>query len=390
MAFKEEALECLLFLTHVDQITIYERKEGDSKPTLLFDLQITNAKEVRTERKRFTDGLKGHLDVKSGDKKDNGSTLDYSIRPKFKLTNEAGRVTFETWQVTSLLGSATEAHKAMRDRTEADPTAHRLIPWVGIAAPVDPKIKIKNSRLFCFLPIRSSNLFPVHINGHFAVKQSRREIWTNQDKDLPSKSEARLKAHWNEYMMTELVPRVYARFLENMGLDHGVDYSLWPVPSASNDESYVLMREMSTRMLVQAIKEKRKIFRIGPPTSKEVVAFEKCYIADQDLGESTLLVDVLHQMISMVVGLPGDSITSLRTVADELGQQERILNPGRVRDLILQKVKLFSKASSSEAKSKTLEYCCGDGQIRALEGLPLLPMADGTWAKFSREAKACW
>ncbi|GJJ71850.1 sacsin [Entomortierella parvispora] len=386
MAFKEEALECLLFLTNVDQISIYERLDGESKPTLLFDIQITNAKEVRAERKRFTDGFKDQLDLKSANQKEKDATLDYSIRPEFKITDENGHVTSEIWQITSMMGSAVEAHRQMKERTEADPTAHRLIPWVGVAAPVDPKIKIKNSRLFCFLPVRSSNLFPVHINGHFAVKQSRREIWTNQDKDLPSKSEARLKAHWNEYMMTELIPKVYARFLENMGFDHSVKYSLWPVPNKSSDESYALMREMPTRVLLHAINEKRKIFFAGPSSSR-AMTLENCYIADHVLGRSTLLVDILHRMTSMVVGLPGDIVASLKSVAATLGLQEQILDPARVRKCLLQHVELFSKASSPAAKSHTLEYCFKDQNVGALEGLPLLPMADGTWTKLSRKAK---
>ncbi|GJJ71852.1 sacsin [Entomortierella parvispora] len=385
MAFKEEALECLLFLTNVEQISIYERKDGDAKPTLLFDIQITNAEEVRAERKKFTDGFKDRLDLQYTNQHENESTLDYSIRPEFKMTDENGRVTSEIWQITSMMGSAVEAYRQMTERTEADPTAHRLIPWVGIAAPVDPKIKIKNSRLFCFLPIRNSNLFPVHINGHFAVKQSRREIWTNQDKDLPSKSEARLKAHWNEYMITELIPKVYARFLENMGLDHGVKYGLWPVPNKSSDESYALMREMTARVLVQAIKEQRKIFFVGP-SSSQAMTFENCHIVDHTLGNSTLLVDILHQMVSLVVGLPGDIVASLKSVAETLGLQERLLDPARVRQCLLQHVDLFSEVSSP-AKSQTLEYCFIDQDVEALEGLPILPMADGSWAKFSGEAK---
>jgi len=387
MMLKEDALECLLFLKYVERISIYERTDNDPAPVLLFDIEIVNAEEIRAERTKFMERLRSYSD-NSSITHNSEMTLDSSIRPKFKITDEDRNVTFVTWQVTSMLGDMIETRRQMEVQFNCDTSGHRLIPWVGVAAPVDPTIKVNNPRLFCFLPIGYNTPFPAHINGHFAVKQSRREIWTNQGKDISEQSNARVKAKWNEYLMTELVPRVYARFLENMGLDHGVDYSLWPEPS--NDGMLAIFHGMLVRTLTQAIKERRKIFFIGPPTSEKVAALEDCNIADQILGQATLLVDILHRIISMAVGLPDHILASLRTVADNLGLQERILNPDRVRNQLLQSVELFSKASSSATKSQTLEYCSRDDDVEALEGLPLLPMADGSWAKFSKEARESW
>ncbi|GJJ75580.1 sacsin [Entomortierella parvispora] len=384
MMLKEDALECLLFLKHIEQIRIYERTDSSKEPVLLFGIEIENAEEIREERTKFIERLRSFSND-SFSTKCSGSTLESFIRPQFKIRDEYGKETVETWQVTSMLGDMIKARQQMEEQFKCDTSGHRLIPWVGIASPVDSAIKIKDPRLFCFLPIGHNAPFPVHINGHFAVKPSRREIWTNQGNDISEQSNARIKAHWNEYMMMELVPKVYARFLENMGLDHGPDYSLWP--EQSNEGIPALFHGMQTRMLTEAIKEKRKIFFIGPPSSKKAVAFENCNVADQILGQSTLLVDILHQMTGVAMGLPDRIHASIRTVANNMGLQKRLLNPARVRNLLLQFVELFSKVSSSAAKCQTLEYCSGDQDIEALEGLPLLPMADGTWVNFNKEAR---
>ncbi|GJJ71849.1 sacsin [Entomortierella parvispora] len=384
MMLKEDALECLLFLKHIERIQIYERTDENPEPVLLFGIEIVNAEEIRAERTKFMDRLKSYSD-NSSTTQSSGLALDSSIRPEFRITDEDGNITLVTWQVTSMLGDMEEARQQVEKRFKCDTKGHRLIPWVGIASPVDPSVKIRDPRLFCFLPIGYSTLFPVHINGHFAVKPSRREIWTNQGNDISEQSNARIKAHWNDYMMTELVPKVYARFLENMDLDHGVDYSLWPEPS--NERIIPLFQGMLDRVLTEAIKEKRKIFFMGPPASERSMALEDCNIADQVLRLSTLLVDILHQMTNVVVGLPGSTLATVRTVTENLGLQAQFFNPAHVRQCLLQHVDLLSEVSSSAAKSQTLEYCSRDRNVEALEGLPLLPLADGTWTKFSKDAK---
>ncbi|KAG0047760.1 hypothetical protein BGZ83_007240 [Gryganskiella cystojenkinii] len=384
MKLKKEALKCLLFLKHVERITIFERKESDVEPTLLFDIDIVNVEEVRAARSKCMNDLKKHLDLASETPND-GKTLDYSIRPRFRLTDGNGTETFETWQVTSMIGNALEAHRQMTDRCDIAKTGHRLIPWVGIAAPLDSKTKIEHPGLFCFLPIGVNIPFPVHINGHFAVKHSRSEIWNDQDSDFPREGAAGIKSHWNRYMIRELVPVAYARFLEDIGTEHGTDYSLWPKPPATRMGMGALWHDMLILVLLQVIKENLRVFLVGPATNKKAVSYTACQIACSDLNLSKLLLALLHKVIDLAVNLPEHVLTGLNTLIRDDKQPDRRLNPDVVRKKLLENSDWFAEEASLEAKNETLKYCIRDGNIQDLEGLPLLLMAAGTWVTFSKD-----
>lgn len=195
---KGEALKALLFLKHVEKITIYERKEHQEKANKLFEIEIMNAEEVRKERSGLLNSLTAH--VYSDHSANEENALKYSVRPTYRITQEDGSTTEETWNITTLVGNVIASRKYMEARTDGNLSKHKLIPWAGIAAPADPNVKIDASRLFCFLPIGIQLPFPVHINGHFAVKQSRREIWTNQDDDFSSEAAANVKSLWNVHL----------------------------------------------------------------------------------------------------------------------------------------------------------------------------------------------
>src|SRR5688572_12022029 len=143
---KEETLKCLLFLKYVERIAIYERQEEDDQPVKIFEIEMINALEVRQQRAHFLSRLKDHLDLQSSDanKADVYSTLDYSVRPQFKLTQQDGTVTTETWQVCCMVGNATQARDYMMTQFNADVTKNKMIPWVAVASPVDPDTKIES------------------------------------------------------------------------------------------------------------------------------------------------------------------------------------------------------------------------------------------------------
>ncbi|KAF9965349.1 hypothetical protein BGZ65_000775, partial [Modicella reniformis] len=128
-----------------------------------------------------------------------------------------------------MVGNVLTAHEYMAEQTDGDLKNHKLIPWVGIAAPSEPGTKIDSSRLFCFLPIGIKLPFPVHINGHFAVKQSRREIWADQDDVFARHAAAYIKSVWNFHLFETHIPEVYAKFLTSLGLARGANYDMWPI-----------------------------------------------------------------------------------------------------------------------------------------------------------------
>lgn len=107
---------------------------------------------------------------------------------------------FERWAVCNSIGGGVARTMALTAHAE---TSGRLVPWVGVAAPLsisDPSPaagslsdnpvvqsgaavlsivprKETIGRVFCFLPLPIYSLLPVHVNGYFELSSNRRDIW---------------------------------------------------------------------------------------------------------------------------------------------------------------------------------------------------------------------
>lgn len=107
---------------------------------------------------------------------------------------------FERWAVCNSIGGGVARTMALTAHAE---TSGRLVPWVGVAAPLSlsdplpaagvlsdtlvaqtgaavnsstPK-KETTGRVFCFLPLPIYSSLPVHVNGYFELSSNRRDIW---------------------------------------------------------------------------------------------------------------------------------------------------------------------------------------------------------------------
>ncbi|KAF9918470.1 hypothetical protein BX616_008570 [Lobosporangium transversale] len=389
LKLRDEALRGILFLKHVERIIIYERKALDKTPKKLFEIEILNAEEVRKKRLQLLSKLRSHVNAEEDE--DTEATLEYSIQPVYRLTQADGSITDEAWHITTFIGNVVKAHQHMTEQTGGDLSTHKLIPWVGIAAPSMPGVKVDGPRLFCFLPIGISLPFPVHINGHFAVKQSRREIWTNQDNDFAKDASANIKSEWNIHLFEAHVPVVYAKFLADLGLARGPNYSLWPTSCGEGLGVDMLWKDLLSNVLRVVCKEDLAVFFCGSETSNDqrLVSYSSSWIAGRDLDCHPHLLKALQELDEIVVDLPDPILEELQEVIEDLDLEDRILTPELVRVLLRDTKKRWSSSTSNETRIDMLTYCIQDGEIADLEGLPLLPMAGDTWVEFCSDERDC-
>ncbi|KAF8932212.1 hypothetical protein BGZ47_011508 [Haplosporangium gracile] len=381
---KEEALRALLFLKYVEEIIIYERKEDQDMPTRLFHIKIANAEEVRKRRLELLENVKKYLDSKhSASQVD---PLEYYVRPTYRITQEDGSTTEETWHITTLVGNIAEACEHIKEHTGGNLDSHKLIPWVGIAAPADPNVKIDVSRLFCFLPMGIRLPFPVHINGHFAVKQSRREIWTNQDKDFSRHAAANIKSLWNDHLFKKHIPEAYAAFLQKVGLDHGPNYDLWPTACGEGIGLDSIWKDMLKDVLRVVLTQDHEVFHWGSKfmDNYSLCEFSKLYIAEHDIDPYPLLKEALHSMVSLAEEIPSVILKEMTALLSELDLEQIILTPAYVRDILSVKKKLWSSTADSATRMEMLKYCLLDNNIAELRDLPLLPLNGDIWVDFSK------
>ncbi|KAF8925519.1 hypothetical protein BGZ47_003207, partial [Haplosporangium gracile] len=388
IALKDEALKALLFLKHIQKIVIYERKEDQVKPTKLFEIEIVNAIEVAAQRSQLIDNFKHH--VRSGDSIDECEILECSTRPTYRMTHGDGRTTEETWQVTTRIGNISKSRASMLEDSNGDVNIadHKLIPWVGIAAPLDPGVKMDASGLFCFLPVGDIQLpFPVHVNGHFAVEQSRRDIWTNTDKKIKIQSSAGIESLWNLHLFSKQIPEAYVLFLEKIGLDHGANYDLWPTYCGDGIGRDAVWKDMLKSTLCAALSRDRPVFFCGPKPDghMSVEPYSKVYIAGRDIDAFPLLKKALHAVADLAENVPDVVLAELAGAAETFELAPRILTSVLVLSILHDTKKQWMLTADAATRVEMVKYCLQDDKSANLVGLPLLPLAGGTWVEFSRK-----
>ncbi|KAF8918029.1 hypothetical protein BGZ58_004926, partial [Dissophora ornata] len=274
---------------------------------------------------------------------------------------------------------------------EGDLSSHKLIPWVGIAAPTAPGVKIDSSRLFCFLPIGIQLPFPVHINGHFAVKQSRREIWTNQDNDFGKHASAYIKSAWNIHLFKSHIPVAYAKFLESLGLARGANYDLWPVSCGEGLGLDSIWKDLLIDLAREACNENLKVFfsRSAEEGDFHMVDYRSSWVADPELEKYPGLVETLRGLTNLIEDLPPAVLRVLHSLVDKSEVEDRILTPALVRKLLRARKTEWSSVATDKTKVEMLKYCIEDDDITDLEGLPLLPLAGNLWVEFSQRHSSC-
>ena len=82
-------------------------------------------------------------------------------------------------------------------------------PRHGIAAPLKHKGTTLRGQVFCFLPLPLYSGLPVHINGHFILNSTRRNLWVATDEEGDDKSRC------NQNIL-QAIASSYAQFLERM------------------------------------------------------------------------------------------------------------------------------------------------------------------------------
>ena len=119
-------------------------------------------------------------------------------------TVKKGKDLKEEWLIQQGIGD-------MENSVKTWSYVEQVKPRHGIAAPLrhngDRKL---NGQVFCFLPLPLYSDLPVHINGHFILDSTRRNLWVATDHKRGDD-----KSHWNENILQALAAS-YAQFLERI------------------------------------------------------------------------------------------------------------------------------------------------------------------------------
>ena len=108
----------------------------------------------------------------------------------------------QKWIINQGIGDVEKQHQTWS-------SVNNVKPRHGIAAPTDARSSNLEGQVFCFLPLPISSSLPVHINGHFMLNSTRRQLWraTNPDEEDGL-------SIWNKNLISAIASS-YANFLAN-------------------------------------------------------------------------------------------------------------------------------------------------------------------------------
>jgi len=186
--------EAMLFLNNVTELKLFIINENSDELKTAFHVRVV--KDVaRKEQEKFQKNISMFSSA-------NPHTIIYPLTLTEMDLSFAENDTIEKWLIHQGIG---DIYNKNREWTYIK----SLKPRHGIAALMDAPKRHSEFRgqVFCFLPLPVQSNFPVHVNGHFILNSTRRELWKSTDiggRDNRSK--------WNENLIQALAAS-YTKFL---------------------------------------------------------------------------------------------------------------------------------------------------------------------------------
>ncbi len=178
---KESGEKLLLFLQHVQKITIQRIDSNDVHPTIVHQMYKTSNSCISLDSHYFT----AAVNINTEDLRANGTRVS-------------------TW----LIASASSKHNN-KDALAA--VACELSPSHEYDSAYNVNHDFKGE-IFCFLPLSQTTGLPVHVSCNFAVINNRRGIWTTAE----AKSTYDPEVQWNIFLMNNVIPTAYINLLHSL------------------------------------------------------------------------------------------------------------------------------------------------------------------------------
>lgn len=230
---KCEIADCLVFLHNVRHVSISTVKEdGLLEREFIVTAEISNkvSKEnLHTLSRKVQKEMKtDSLYVCRVDRKEFTYELNVNINGQF----------IQKWLVVNGFGFMDKNVIPIKVQTAYEEKRLALLPISGVAFSIVNKRltqtsdeltfvdeKLKNFRVYCFLPLPLQTGLPVLINGHFALdNETRRNIWWDNDENQD------LKTCWNKCLIENVILPTYIsvfHYLKATLFTRGISKTLW-------------------------------------------------------------------------------------------------------------------------------------------------------------------
>ena len=360
-ALREDAKLLLLFLRSVYSIEVYSISVNGEQSLLFKTCIADNFKtEVEIKRNQFKTKLEEGYARESYKV---SSMISYTNKFQVEVTDSvASHFSKHNWLVVNQVGSQ------VCEVLEASPQ-QSAFPLVGAALELNDSPE--GGRIFCFLPmpVETASGLPVHVNGTFGLTDDRRSLkWPGAErKNDPT-------ANWNRLLVKELLPLCYLTLvIEARSLlkpEHF--YKIWPAVTSICDTQWdVFMKPFFMQLFLKPVvfsSLSRKWFTIA----QQSIVFVPC-------GDSLppIVLTVLSSCGLNIISVPFVVWEALNHVRRVVAQ----VSPTLVRNELRFKPQSYTSIDPLE-KQNLLMYCLSDNQYSELQGIELIPLANGHFTSF--------
>ncbi|KAL6844366.1 hypothetical protein ACP4OV_026039 [Aristida adscensionis] len=413
-SFSEVLSEALLFLRNVKKISLYVKENNSQEMRLVHRVSKHNSSSIAEEPHALNTMLAFiHGNQPSGmDRtqffsklnKTKDSDLPWSCQKVAILERNPTAHFAHLWILAECIGGG----HARKLSTASGSKSHFFVPWASVAAylhsvSVDDAKELSEEtdinhdnlvftnldlissgdrkdfegRAFCFLPLPINTSIPVHVNAYFELSSNRRDIWIGND----MAGGGRARSEWNLALLEDVVAPAYGHLLAAVARELGPSdlfLSFWP--SAVGVEPWSSM----VRKLYVSIAELGLHVLYTKARGGHWVSTRQAIFPDFSFSKAVELAEVLSE-----AGLPMVSVS--KPIVDgfiNAYPSVHLLNPHLLRNLLIRRKRGFR---SREEAILVLEYCLsdmGDPYFSdKLQGLALLPLANGSFTAFNKRGE---
>ena len=386
-ALKKEASVILLFLKNIEEITLFEISESNvTRQVFTVRLSDSCRKEIRQKKKSLLTQVKL---LSEGRVTNTNLSLPLSVEE----LGERGSVVNHKWLVYHQIDARDSRLKQLSSELG-------LLPWVGFATPLNASdrqaLSSTGGRIFCFLPLPpdadARTGFPVHVHGYFGLTDNRRGLkWPGLDcQNDPT-------AEWNVLLSERVGSQAYASMLLDLvdkqmkeagdsSIKAQLVYLSWPTLPEVQKHWENMLKPMFSNLMTQ------NVFWT-PADGGRWVRPQEAYLDRITASNEVrnVVFETLAQANEAVVTLPNHVLNA----SDVMSWTTSSISPTQLRSVLKKKQKGSWNIMSipRTKKLKLLEYILQDENLSDFQGVPLLPLANGSFSEFrslqySREPSA--
>ncbi|XP_074662511.1 sacsin-like [Tubulanus polymorphus] len=205
--FEAESKNAMLFLKSIEKISISLKTEIMKEASVHYSISSKISDEHRKGKMAFNMEIRQMSECiyKFGDTTAINRQVDELH--EVHLVDNKGKT--ETWMVSQVIGIGTNSFEESL-KCAVNEKKLRLLPCGGVACRIDFDQSAinttKSGKLYCFLPLPVDITPPVHINGHFALDETRRALWRDTNGGY--------RTDWNNLIMRHVAPVAHCLLVE--------------------------------------------------------------------------------------------------------------------------------------------------------------------------------